>query len=166
MLTAIVSTAEVVALRSLRRSIDQPFVDWAIGMLTDGRDTPSLRVLAGESPPFNQFEIEALVDRVFEELGLALHSTPAEAARALATVRIKQATAGEDSRSNVLAELAQLHIELDYSPDLQDFYLLHFARSDLQEDDVQWYWPGADRDNIDAIVDERFASWLQDSQDA
>lgn len=135
-------------------------------MLTDGCDTPSLCVLAGELPPFNQFEIEVLVDRVFAELGLVLHATPREAARALASLRIRQVAAGEASRAEVLDELARLHIELGYATDLQDFYLLHYAWYDLQQAGVQWYWQGADRDNIDAVVDERFSAWLQEFPDA
>ncbi|MGE3174534.1 MAG: hypothetical protein AB7O97_18025 [Planctomycetota bacterium] len=160
-----VSTAEVVALRSLRRSAGQAFVDWAVGMLTDGHDTPGLRVLAGESPPFQPFAMEALVDRVLAELGLALHPTPRAAARALATARIAQAVAGRSLRSEVLAELAQLHTDLGYDTDLGDFYLLHHARTDLLEGHMQWYWD-ADRDTIDAIVEERFRAWLQEQPNA
>jgi hypothetical protein len=64
------STKEILAYRTPNRVVDERWVDWAVSMLEQGYDTPHLRVLAGESPPFNQFEMVALADRAFEELGL------------------------------------------------------------------------------------------------
>lgn len=156
------TTAEVVALRSLGRTIDEVFVAWAVGMLEVGRDSPSLRVLAGESAPFHPFEMEALVDRVFHELEIAPHGDRAQAARALAKERIRAGAGGHLPRAEVLRELARLHLDFGLE-DLHDFFLLHHAHGDLRASDVQWYWPGADRDNIDSIVDEKFASWLRGS---
>jgi hypothetical protein len=47
-----------------------------------------------------------------------------------------------------------------YPHDLYDFYLLYFAYSDLQDASVQWYWEGATRDNILAIIGERAAAFV------
>lgn len=33
-----------------------------------------------------------------------------------------------------------------------DFYLLYFAKDDLNESEIQWCWNGADRTNIDQII--------------
>ena len=41
-----------------------------------------------------------------------------------------------------------------------DFYLLYFAKDDLLESDIQWYWDGANRENIDEIIDIEFKKWL------
>ncbi len=159
--TSVPPSEEVLALRKLGRPVNERFVEWAISMLMGGQDTPGLRVLAGESSPFNQFEMGALVDRVFAELGLTQPSTINAAAGSLATVRAKQVLAGDVSRQVALKELAELHVELDNLMVLHDFYLLHYALEDLQMDDMQWYWPGADRHNIEDVIDERFRSWLQ-----
>jgi hypothetical protein len=43
---------------------------------------------------------------------------------------------------------------------LTDFYLLYYAKNDLTEDEVQWYWEGANRENIDGIIKEQFKNWL------
>ena len=34
----------------------------------------------------------------------------------------------------------------------------HGAESPV--DEVQWYWDGANRENIDQIIQERFKKWL------
>lgn len=156
------STAEIVALHGLGRSIDARFVKWAGQMLVEGHDTPSLRVLALESAPFNYFEMAGLVDRVFEELELQPHPTQEEAARALAVVRVQQALAGERTRNEVLEELDELYLELGHPWDLKDFSHLHCARVDLETEEMQRYWPGADRGNIDAIIDAQFRTWLEE----
>lgn len=41
-----------------------------------------------------------------------------------------------------------------------DFYLLYFAKDDLNESEVQWYWNGADRINIDLIIKNAFQYYL------
>ena len=52
------------------------------------------------------------------------------------------------SRSEALRELNRLCIEEDHTAELNAFYLLHYAWDDLLRSDVQWYWPGATRENI------------------
>jgi len=158
------SSTELLALRKLKRSVDARWVDWAVSMLVEGRDTPSLRILAGESGPFNQFEMAALVDRTFEELGLRPFESPAEAAVAYASAKAQQLLDGITPADVVLREIAQLCIELDYLKDIYDFYLLRFAREDLQDSDVQHYWPGGRRENIDGLIRDYCRKWIGDHQ--
>ena len=42
----------------------------------------------------------------------------------------------------------------------RDFYRLYFAKEDLNEVSVQWYWDGADRINIDQIIKENFQKYI------
>jgi hypothetical protein len=42
----------------------------------------------------------------------------------------------------------------------RDFFLLYFAEDDLLDAEVQWCWPGADRNNIDQIIEQQFRHWL------
>ena len=157
------STAEILALRALGASVDQRFVDWAVAQLEAGRDSPHLPVLAGEIAPFNYFEMSQLLDTVLRELGLELPRDDDSALRSYARERVLAAVAGSVSVSTVLSELAQLCIEFDYPRPLYDFYLLHWAKSDLQEQEVQWYWPDADRENIDSIISSHFETWLKEN---
>jgi hypothetical protein len=49
----------------------------------------------------------------------------------------------------------------DASSCLRDFYLLHHAWERLQTDEVQWYWPGATKDNIDDIIRDRAIEFVK-----
>lgn len=162
MQASVPSTAEVLALRKLGRSIDARWVDWAVRKLLEGRDTPCLRVLAGEVGPFNQFEMAALVDRTFEELGLQQYPSRKEAAVAYASVLAGRILSGVLPADVALAELAQLCIELDYLKDVRDFYLLHFAREDLQATGMQYYWPEGDQESIDDVIREYCRKWIRE----
>lgn len=155
-------TEEVVALRGLGRSIDERWVGWAVDMLVAGHDTPSLRLLAGATAPFNQFEMAALVDRTLEELGVPGYRSREDAGIALAVVRARQVLDGTAPVAGALAELSRLCVEPDYASGLYGFYLLHYARDDLQGHREQYYWPGATRRTIDAVVRELCEVWLRD----
>lgn len=64
------TTAEILAFKALNRDIDKAWVDWAVDMLIAGYDSEHLTILAGESEPFNQFQIQELADKVLAELQL------------------------------------------------------------------------------------------------
>jgi len=162
MQTQALSTAEVLALRTLGRSVDEKWVEWAVCTLVEGYDSPSLRILAGESRPFNQFEMAALVDRIFEELGLRQFGSQAEAAVVYASVRARHLLDGVVPVDVALAEISQMCTDLDYLSAIYDFYLLRFAREDLQTDEVQWYWPDGNRENIDELIKEYCRKWIGD----
>ena len=154
------TTAEILAIRKLGRSVDSRWAEWAISMLENGCNAPSLRILAGETALFNKFEMEELVDRTLDELGLTQHQSHVEAARAYTSVLVQQLLDGRASIDAVLSELTHLCIELGRLQDIYEFYLLHYARKDLQHYETQHYWLGANRQNIDQIIDERCKTWL------
>jgi hypothetical protein len=157
------TTNEVLARRALGRSIDQRFVDWAIGLLEAGADTPHLQVLAGSTPPFNYFEMRQIFDVVVHELGLQVPAEALSAVRLYASERVGAVLTGAAAASELLAELHDYCIDLDYPRDLYNFYLPHNAWMDLQTQTVQWYWPGADRKNIASVVEDYFRVWLESS---
>ena len=43
-----------------------------------------------------------------------------------------------------------------------NFYRLFYAKGDLAVDDVQWYWDGANKENIDQVIKEQFRKWLNE----
>jgi hypothetical protein len=69
-MTTVTSTYEILALKALNRDIDKTWADWAIKLLKQGQDTENLVILAGESPPYNQFELQKLTSKVLDELSL------------------------------------------------------------------------------------------------
>lgn len=152
----------MLARRALGHPIDERWVDWAVSLLVAGYDTPSLRILAGVAAPFDAPEMTALADRVLVELGLRPIPDPRQAASILTTELCRQLLAGTASIGEVLQQIKDVCIELDEERELMDFFLLHFARCDLVDDEIQWYWDGATRENIDEIVRDRCRKWLAD----
>jgi len=155
------STTEILARRALNRSIDQRWVEWAVAMLEAGHDTAHLRMLAGALPPFNQFEMTRLADKALAELGLDWSNTEA-LAKDYAAELLEDMLQGARSSDQVLDILFDMCTELD-SPDfLSDFSLLYHAKSELRSAKVQWYWPGADRSNMEEAIREYAMRWLDE----
>src|SRR6266513_1488419 len=146
--TRTATTAAIQAWRALRRPPDQRWVDWAVRLLTQGADTPGLRILAGLLPPLDYFEATKLVDRTLMELAIS----PLDTSSAVEAYTAEL--------------LAQLCIETSYRRDLMKFYLLRNARDDLTHRDIQHYWAGAGRSNIDGIVREEAQRWLDEHKRA
>jgi len=64
------STIEILAFKSLGRPIDKLWVDWAVEMLLAGFETENLITLAGEFPPYDQFELQILTEKILKELDI------------------------------------------------------------------------------------------------
>jgi len=156
------STYEILALKALNRDIDKTWTDWALEMLRQGHDTESLVILAGESFPNNQFELQQLTDKVLSELNLD-YSDKDHAVKNYASYLIDRVLKNELSTLPVLEILKDICIELNHKKDLFQFYTLYYAKDDLMNSEVQWYIDGADRNNIDKIITDYFKKWLADN---
>lgn len=152
------STVEILAFKALNRDIDRTWVEWAVEMLMAGFDTENLAILAGEYEPYNQFQLQALTTRAFDELQLD-YSNKDQTIKNYSCYLIDKSLNGELNSFKVLAILKDICIELDYASYLYDFYLLYFAKDDLSYSDNQYYWNGADKDNIDKIILSYFTNW-------
>jgi hypothetical protein len=64
------STCEILAFKALNRDIDQKWTEWALNMVMAGFDNEYLLILAGESEPFNQFQLQNLTTKVLDDLNL------------------------------------------------------------------------------------------------
>lgn len=120
-----------------------------------------MSVLAGERPPYNQFELEELVDRVLVELGVVKYSRVEDAVVAYASVRVQQLLSGCDTMDAVLSELSALCSDMDYSDEIYDFYLLRWGLDDLKHDTMCYHWPDANRGNIHHIIRSYCQKWLK-----
>jgi hypothetical protein len=157
------STYEILAYKVLNRSVDKKWTDWATEMLQTGFETESLIILAGESEPFNQFEMQSLTTKVLDELHFD-YSDKEKVIKSYVSYLIDESLSGRIKPKRVLMELKDLYNELNQEKYLQDFWLLYFAKVDLEETTVQWYWEGAHHGNIDQIIDDHFKKWLADNQ--
>lgn len=137
----------------------QACVDWAVQMLGQGHDGNCLAMLASMSSPFNDFEIAEYRDRSLVELQIN-EVSKVEAATIYAVELSQSAYVGQINLMSALYELKGICIECNYAENWYDFYLLYFAYSDLQSSEVQWYWEGANRSNIESIIRDRIHSFL------
>ena len=152
------STAEILAYKTLNRDVDKNWIDWAVEMLMAGFDTEHLIILAGESEPFNQFQIQGLVDKTLSELQLD-YSDSNKVIANYACYLIDESFDGKMENFKVLGILKDIYIELDYEKYLSDFSSLYYAKDDLTYSESQWYWDGATRENIEEIITKYFKAW-------
>lgn len=153
------STAEILALKALNRNINKIWIDWAVEMLMAGFDTENLAILAGEFEPYNQFQLQHLTTKILEELHLD-YSDIDRTIKNYACYLIDEALNGRLDNFKVLDILKDIYIEIDREVYLSDFYSLYFAKDDLSSSDNQWYWAGANRENIDTIITSTSSSGM------
>ena len=152
-------TFEILAFKALNRDIDgRVLVDWAIDMLVAGYNTEYLTILAGETEPFNPFQMEKLTDNVLSELRLD-YSDVEQTIKNYAYYLIDISINSELDSFKVLNILKDICLELEYEEFLMEFYMLYHAKDDLIYSENQHYWDGATRENIDQIISEYFIAW-------
>ena len=129
----------------------QDCVDWAERALVQGADSPSLLILAGLTPPLNDFEVKDYTSKALNELGLKVlvgDEAVVAYAKYLAAEIVKDSNAIERN----LKQLFILCHTNDYLEEIYDFYLLHCALDDLKHSHDQHYWPGLNRSNLGEVV--------------
>ena len=159
------TTPAILAYKALNRNIDKFCIDWAVNMLMNGFDTEHLIILAGISAPYDQFELQALTDKVLLELGMD-YSNKDEVIKGYVRYLIETGAEEEPnitSSLKLLRELRDLYYELDYDRNLLVFFNLYYGVDDLQQDEVQWYVDDMDRGNMLSVIKNTFAQWLNDN---
>jgi hypothetical protein len=134
-------------------------------MLEKGSSGNYLQMLASLTEPFNHFEVAEYRDRSLGELGVA-ELDDEEAVTLYAAEQLRLAVESKQDLLLTLKTVKNLSVALDNPKKLYDFYLLYFAYAHLLESEVQWYWEGADRSNIQAIIRERINVFLLLTGDA
>lgn len=158
-----VSTAQILAERALQKTCDERCIQWAIDLLESGYDSGEVCRLSTMRPPHNHFELASLRDKVLDELGFQSISKD-DAITMYVTELISDALSGRSGLDDVLEQVKEFCVANDYQSNIHDFYLLYYARLDLREQDYQYYWPEADRSNIDACTVERMRLFVNQSQ--
>jgi len=149
------STYEILGFKALNRDVNESWIEWALQMIFRGHETEHLIILAGISKPYNQFYLQELTSKVFDELSLDIVSQE-KVLRNYSAYLTSEALDGNRNYREVLNELMNICIELDYEKFLYDFYSLFFALDDLEYSENQGYWPNATRENINSIIAEYF----------
>ena len=145
-----VTTARILAEKALQETCGRQCVDWAIGMLELGRDSPNLLQLAGMLPPYNHFELAALRDRALQELKIQ-EAPPSDAIREYAVEVLRCALNGDLEVIEALDILVYLCRADGFRKDLMQFYHLSYGQVDLQDGGMQWCLDGATVEDFDEI---------------
>lgn len=155
----VISTYRILMKKAFNEDIDESWIEWALEMMGVGYESDNLYILAGITKPYNQFELQELTNKVIAELKLDTNDKSL-------TIRnyvyyILSTTINEPNKYlSTLREVKDICIELDMESEYMDFYLLYFAKDDLNDSENQWYWDCADRNNIDAIIKEKFQEYI------
>ena len=163
--TSLGMTYAIRAWRLLDRPPNERWVEWAERLLVEGADTPALRMVAGLRAPLDYFETTKLVDRALAELWIPVVGKDA-GVETYAAVLVEVLLYSPEFVDDALGELFQLCVETGYPRSLMSFYLLRCARDDLRQQEVQFYWDGANRSNIDAIIRDEARRWLDEHKRA
>ena len=64
----VLSTYKILKGKAFNEDIDETWIDWAIEMMEAGYESDNLYMLAGETKPFRQFELQELTRKILEDL--------------------------------------------------------------------------------------------------
>jgi len=156
-------TYQVVAYPEVSDFNTNSCVDWALEMIAIGYDSPSLLILAALNRPTNYFQTIEYLNAALKELRLEV-KTGIEGVVSYSSYFIKRIAEGEQVKENLKAiyKYCQAH---DYESLIYDFYLLYWAWDDLDYgNECQYYWEGANKDNIEAIVVKTAKDWVMKNE--
>ena len=111
-----------------------------------------MRQLAGATGTENAFELEELLDRALHELGLDIPS-PERAVLLYSQELARDHLDGRIASDELLQELCQLCIDTGYMKPLWPFYLLYWARDDLETEVFSFHRRDATRESFDALLE-------------
>ena len=154
----VLSTCKILMDKSLNKDIDESWIDWALEMMEAGFESNNLYILAGITKPYNQFELQELTSKVLTDLKLDF-SDREKVVKDYVYFLISSSINNVGSYLKTLRELKDIYLDLGMDDDYADFSLLYWAKDDLTETENQYYWDGADSENIDQIITEYFNSW-------
>jgi hypothetical protein len=153
------SKFKIFKIRGLDSDLDESWVDWAIEMIEAGYTSSNLYELAGITRPYDQVYLRHLTDKIFIDLGLEF-TDKETAKRNYVSYIISKNLDNPNNYLETLLELKNIYLDSNYEKGYGDFYLLYFAKYDLTNYEDQFYWIGADRENIDNIIKEQFQNFI------
>ncbi len=133
-------------------------VDWAIDLIRQGKETDNVLMLASFTRPIDRFEIRPYVTNVLNDFGLEELDSKS-AAIVEVHYHMNEILNGRKVRNN-LHSLYQLCLDNDYEPGLMNFYLIYHGWDELEEIGANYYFEGADLDNIEEVLKKEARKWI------
>jgi hypothetical protein len=160
----VLSTYKILKDKAFNADINESWVNWAIEMMEEGFESINLYELAGTTRPYNQFELKELTNKVLNDLKLD-YSDKTKTLKNYVHFLLSTNIDKPENYDRVLREFRDIYYELDMDSEYQDLALLYWAKDDLIYSEVQHYWDGADRTNIDKIISETFRQYIAKFED-
>lgn len=139
-------------------------VDWAIDLIQNGFETENVFMLASFSKPVVAIEIKPYISAVLDDLNLE----EKEGERALfAYIEYHlRKIISDDSIKRNLNFLFEFYLTNNNLNDedkfgLMPFYLLYHGWTELEDTGYNYYFEGADIDNIADVVKEQAKIWIK-----
>ena len=155
----VLSTYKILKEKAFNSDINESWIEWGNEMMEAGYESVNLYELAGTTRPYNQFELQDLTNKIFKDLNLD-YSDKANTLKNYVYFLLNSNIDKPEKYYKVLREFRDIYYELDADPEYQQLALLYWAKDDLIYSDVQHYWDGADRTNIDRIISETFREYI------
>lgn len=133
-------------------------VDWAIDLIRQGKETNNVLMLASFSKPIDRFEIGPYVSNVLKDFGLE-ELDHKSAVIATTHFHLNEILNDREIRMN-LRSLYQLCVDNDHDSGLINFYLIYHSWDELEEIGVNYYFEGADLDNIEEVLKNEAKKWI------
>jgi hypothetical protein len=145
------SIATVFGRRAMNRVTAADYVEWATGMLTDGRDSPNLRMLAGLDERGSVFEAEEHFTRALRELQIPEPDETGKL-RAYACDLARQILDGTLATEAGVKALYQVCLVTGYARPFMVWLYLDDALDSIRAGDYPYTYETATAANYDDIV--------------
>jgi hypothetical protein len=133
-------------------------VNWALDLVQQGKETENILILASFSEPIDKYEITPHITRVLNELGLE-ELTYDNPVQAQTHYHLMEILSDQAIRIN-LSHIYHLFLRNNHPGELLKFYLFYHAWDELDNLGVNFYFPGADKDNIQEVLKQEATKWI------
>ncbi len=138
-------------------------VDWAIDLIKQGKETENILMLASFSKPVDAIEIRPYVNAVLSDLDLE-EKKGDDAVLCKIRYHLIEIINDNGIRKN-LNLLYKLFLDIDcFNNDdkygLMPFYLIYHGWDELESIGANYYFEGADLDNIEEVIKEQAQIWI------
>ena len=133
-------------------------IDWAIELIRKGIESENILIVASFSKPVDRDEIRPYISGALKELNLT-EKYGEYSIVANAHYYLEQILNDYEIRKNLM-KLYKLCMSVNYEKGLMPFYLLYHGWDELEQIGENYYFEGADLDNIEEVIKEQAQIWV------
>ena len=154
------NTNVLFAKRYLETAVSENYVEWALELLEQGQDSPSLRILAGLFSPFNSFEVQDYFERSLKELHVD-EPKESDAINSYSIYLCERIISGNIETISGMEALYRICIHLDYRGDYIVWLELSDAVLSIKYGETPYTYSSMKKDNIDKIILNEATNFLK-----